>query len=380
MTDTPTQSNASYSLDGRKYDADGIALSLSGGGYKAAAFHLGAILRLNELGLLGRLKRISSVSGGSIISAFLGLKWRRLDWVGGTATNLESVFVSPFLEFLTTANVDISAAVVGYFLPTTSGAISLEASYKKRLFGEATLQDLPDDDGSPRFVILATNYELNSLWRFSKAYAADYRVGMIDAPHFSLAKVVAASSGFPPFFCPVTVDFAGHELRQMPGTDMHKSPFTERTLLADGGIYDNLGLEPNWKRYGVLLVSNAGDAFDDTSKPPLRWVPLLRRTLSMVHRQAENNRVRWLMEMAQQGRRKVAYWPLRPTEVAYPAVEILSPAQDDIAAAVCEPVRLWGLKPASLRRLVQHGYSVCDAAIRSYILLDAPAPSALPEV
>ena len=44
----------------------GVALCLSGGGYRAMLFHLGAIWRLNELGRLPTLDRVSSVSGGSI--------------------------------------------------------------------------------------------------------------------------------------------------------------------------------------------------------------------------------------------------------------------------------------------------------------------------
>ena len=55
----------------------GVGLSLSGGGFRAALFHLGALRRLNELGLLHQLDSISSVSGGSIISAFLAC---RLSW------------------------------------------------------------------------------------------------------------------------------------------------------------------------------------------------------------------------------------------------------------------------------------------------------------
>lgn len=54
---------------------DGIALCLSGGGYRAMLFHVGALWRLNELGYLPRLKQISSVSGGSITAATLGLRW-----------------------------------------------------------------------------------------------------------------------------------------------------------------------------------------------------------------------------------------------------------------------------------------------------------------
>ena len=49
----------------------GIALCLSGGGFRAALFHLGALRRLNELGILARLKTITSVSGVSIMAALL---------------------------------------------------------------------------------------------------------------------------------------------------------------------------------------------------------------------------------------------------------------------------------------------------------------------
>jgi NTE family protein len=41
----------------------GIALALSGGGFRAMLFHAGALMRLNELGVLSRVARISSVSG-----------------------------------------------------------------------------------------------------------------------------------------------------------------------------------------------------------------------------------------------------------------------------------------------------------------------------
>src|SRR5260370_41264574 len=58
--------------------APGIALCLSGGGYRAMLFHLGALWRLNELGYLPQLERVSSVSGGSITAAVLGLNWTRL--------------------------------------------------------------------------------------------------------------------------------------------------------------------------------------------------------------------------------------------------------------------------------------------------------------
>ena len=49
-----------------------VGLSLSGGGYRAAAYHIGTLKKLDELGLLEKLDVISTVSGGSING---GLFW-----------------------------------------------------------------------------------------------------------------------------------------------------------------------------------------------------------------------------------------------------------------------------------------------------------------
>ena len=57
----------------------GTGLCLSGGGYRAMVFHLGALWRLYDAGLLRGLNRISSVSGGSITSGLLALKWKRAE-------------------------------------------------------------------------------------------------------------------------------------------------------------------------------------------------------------------------------------------------------------------------------------------------------------
>src|SRR3954464_4249322 len=57
-----------------KAERSGFGLSLSGGGFRAALFHLGAMRRLNELEVLPKITTISSVSGGSVFSAFLTAK------------------------------------------------------------------------------------------------------------------------------------------------------------------------------------------------------------------------------------------------------------------------------------------------------------------
>ena len=50
-----------------------IGLALSGGGYRAAAYHIGALRALYKLGILDKVDVISSVSGGSIIAASYAL-------------------------------------------------------------------------------------------------------------------------------------------------------------------------------------------------------------------------------------------------------------------------------------------------------------------
>jgi predicted acylesterase/phospholipase RssA len=55
-----------------------MALCLSGGGYRAMVFHVGVLWRLYETGLLQTLRRISSVSGGSITAGVLALGWKKL--------------------------------------------------------------------------------------------------------------------------------------------------------------------------------------------------------------------------------------------------------------------------------------------------------------
>ena len=61
-------------LPSEKKIPDSVGLSLSGGGFRATLFHLGAIRRLNEFGILPKLTTVSSVSGGSILNGFLATR------------------------------------------------------------------------------------------------------------------------------------------------------------------------------------------------------------------------------------------------------------------------------------------------------------------
>src|SRR5918995_4346398 len=132
------EATSPVTADGTETLEPGVALCLSGGGYRAMLFHFGAIWRLNELGYLPKLDRVSSVSGGSITAGVLGLNWRRLQFGDdGLAGNLNQQFVQP-LRKLASKTIDKGAVLRGILLP---GTISdrVAGSYRKHVFGEASL-------------------------------------------------------------------------------------------------------------------------------------------------------------------------------------------------------------------------------------------------
>lgn len=139
-------------LEGRGTRAD-IALCLSGGGYRAMLFHLGALWRLNEIGYLSKVARISSVSGGSIVSGVLGLAWSRLAFNQvGVAERFVAEVVVP-VRWIAGRTIDVWAVLAGMVGPGTANDY-LAGFYRRYLFGHHTLQDFPDDRQGPRFVIM----------------------------------------------------------------------------------------------------------------------------------------------------------------------------------------------------------------------------------
>lgn len=157
-------------------------------------------------------------------------------------------------------------------------------------------------------------------------------------------------------------------------SDRGYAPFTERLELADGGIYDNMGLEPIWKRCRTILVSNAGDPFDEKGDPPDDWFRQLRRTVSMVHRQAENNRTRFLVALAKLNYRNVALWNLRGSVPK----SYLAPTKREADLARAVDVRLKKLSAEEGTALLRHGYAMANAAVHAFWLPDKPAATAFP--
>jgi NTE family protein len=75
-----------------------VALTLSGGGFRATLAGLGAIRYLAEAHLLGQLRYASSVSGGSIANAMLAKSWPELRREGFTAAAFDRILVDPVIR------------------------------------------------------------------------------------------------------------------------------------------------------------------------------------------------------------------------------------------------------------------------------------------
>ena len=371
---------------------EGIGLCLSGGGYRATLFHLGALWRLNEVGYLRKVDRISSVSGGSLLSGVLGLNWNRLGFDNyGVGTQFAAAVVEP-IRALCGRTIDAGAILGGALGPGSIGDRVVSA-YQDYLYGEATLQDLPDH---PLFVINATNVQSGALWRFMKPYMRDYRVGEVKNPTVRLAQAVAASTAFPPFLSPMRLEVQDADFTPRSGLDLQFEPYTSDVYLSDGGVYDNLGLETVWKRYDTVLVSDGGGKLQPEAEPKVDWARHTYRTLSLIDNQVRSLRKRQVIDSYQlrtkllaqgvdpgndffkRATRKGSYWGIRSDMANYRLPDALDCPEEKTIALANTPTRMKRLEPDLQEKLINWGYAICDAAIRKHVDPALPAPPGFP--
>jgi NTE family protein len=342
----------------------GTALCLSGGGYRAMVFHAGALRRLNEFGYLRRLDFVSSVSGGSITAGILALAWPDLDFgPDGRARQLEDLVVEPIRK-MAGRDLDTTSVIGGLLTPRQRISERVADAYREHLFGDKTLQDLVDD---PRFIFCATNLQTASLFRFSKKYVADYRLGLAPGVRVPLAVAVGASSAFPPYLSPATV-------RIPPGAWSPDYPKTldagvrDPIVLTDGGVYDNLGLEPVIKRCTEVLVSNGGGYVSHPPRIPVDWPRQLHRVSGVVDHQVRNLRKRMLVEGYLREDYAGAYWSTY-SKVAHYRLANPLPFAEVRAKELAElPTRLARMQPKDIEDLIEWGEVICDTAMRRWVL------------
>jgi NTE family protein len=355
---------------GKEPSEEGVGIALSGGGFRAALFHAGAFWRMNELGLLPSLDRISSISGGSITAGCLAVRWNRLRFRNNAAENFVPEIVDPLRAFCT-RTVDIRAAILGILLPWKSAPEIVQTAYENGLFGKVTLRNFPD---RPCFVFNATNFSTGVSFRFSKPYAGDYRIGLIKNPDIRVSFAVAASSAFPPVLSPAVLKLNPDRFEKEEGADLYDTiEFRKRLKLTDGGVYDNLGLQTVWNRYTAVLVSDAGAPFN--VDPILRFWPgwQVLRALGIATNQARALRKSAVIADFQNGQRRGAYWGIGTEIGAYGLNDALPVPVGKTQELASIRTRLNCFSEPEQCQLINWGYAVSDAALRRHYIASPPA-------
>ena len=136
-------------------------------------------------------------------------------------------------------------------------------------------------------------------------------------------------------------------------------------MLTDGGVYDNLAVEPIWKTYKTLFVSDAGRPFESIHNSGQGIIARLKRAADISMEQVAAVRKRWLVEDFLGGRRTGAIWTLHTRLDDFPLAD-----KHGYGANACKSVQkirtdLDAFSQPEIACLENHGYSLADAALRS---------------
>ncbi|MDC0708428.1 patatin-like phospholipase family protein [Stigmatella sp. ncwal1] len=272
-----------------------LALSLSGGGYRAAAFHLGTLRFLDRTGLLRDVVGLSTVSGGTIT----GMAWA-VSMLDGKPF---PEFYDAYSAYLKRTNV-IDEALEGLTAHREHGShawaslirSAADVYARPDLFGDRRFSELLDTDKLPLHEVIFNTTEFHSGldFRFRRSVHPQavlgngrYRLPRSVAQHVRLADMVAASSCFPGGFEPLVFPQQFHWPQRYPlsAALQELGPSFDHGLpLMDGGIYDNQGIDSLLLAFKkdappTLLISDvstqASEIYNVPKNPTSRgWVTL----------------------------------------------------------------------------------------------------------
>ena len=279
-----------------------IGIALSGGGVRAAVFHLGILSRLAEDGLLEKITRISTVSGGTLVTGLVysiaGNKWPTSDF-----------FLKQCLEqtryYLTKRDIRLNAIFWGIiqpkdFIQKRANLISKSIQNCWKISGN--LNDIPYH---PRWILNATTYESGKNWRFiPQRRMGDYVVNHVENPNIPLADAMAASAAYPGLIGALALDTRKYNWFKFRGETREptQQKFSELHLW-DGGLYENLGVEALFKiedkcpypdDCNFLVVSDASNPIE-FEKHSIRPLKQARRFIAISLDQVRSLRARILI-------------------------------------------------------------------------------------
>jgi len=227
---------------------------------------------------------------------------------------------------------------------------------------------------SPRFIFCSTDVIFGVLWSMTRGDVGDYQVGYAPTPDsFNVADAVAASSCFPPVFFPTPM--RPNNLDYKKGKyqpDEKRKEWARKICLTDGGVYDNLGLEPLWQTDGAqILVCDGGGPLPVVSQKLV--ISLIQRYTSIIQNQALALRKRMLIDKFDRKVMTGTYWGMASAVERYliGTQSAVSPFQGYSEAFVekwIAPIRtdLAYFSPEEVGILMNHGYTLAEAAIQTH--------------
>ena len=228
-----------------------LAISLSGGGYRAAAFHLGTLRMMDRVGLLPSVVGLSTVSGGTIC----GMAWV-VSLIEGRPFG---EFYDRFSKYLIQHNVigealdGLRAERAGGQWPSLIRAAS-DVYARDDLFGDRRFGDVLQAKGLQfeEAIFNSTEFHTGLDFRFRRSDTPrtilgnrNYPLPRAVARHVRLADIVAASSCFPGGFEPLVFPHQFRWTREFTlqsALEKLGKKFQTGLPLMDGGVYDNQGV------------------------------------------------------------------------------------------------------------------------------------------
>ncbi len=299
-----------------------IGLALSGGGFRAVAFHLGVLRALHDRGVLEHVEVLSTVSGGSLIGAMWaysddniatfdrnvtrllrsGLNWKIARALLLSKRTPEIAASATLSAAGKTAAMAVTVAQrIGTRLLRSPRTRSVEPRPRQwanrttavqdvfaRILGDTPISEPKRD---VHVIVNACDLRSGSAFRFGSTESGCSRYGTLTDNDVPVSLAVAASAAYP---VPLPALDLQWNFAARDGTVT-----AERLLITDGGVFDNLGtsgLEPDRNpRYSTnvhpvdyIVSADAGQGVMDTNRYPLWWAARIKRSFESVYRKVQD--------------------------------------------------------------------------------------------
>ncbi|BDT72753.1 hypothetical protein os4_22980 [Comamonadaceae bacterium OS-4] len=340
-------------------------------------FHLGVLKLLAERGLLERVEKLSTVSGGSLVVGLV-LHQTQLKWPTSSQF-LSSVY--PALRERLCARSLMWGAVRQLKRPSQwrfllSRANLLAGALRDEWGLTEKLRDLPS---TPEWSINGTTAENGKRFRFKREDMGDYLLGYAAPNDFPLANAIAVSAAFPGGFGPLAIKSNDFVWKRRPwgatvGTEEVVQLPYKYLHLYDGGVYDNLGLEPYFDAGKLqpkppempIIVSDAGAPLVQGFSYGPFSLYRLKRVSDIISEQARSLRVRTFATYLQGAPARGAFM-----QISTP-VGALHRKSAEFAATF--PTTLRRLNTSEFDMLAGHGYEVTAQVERQFGLISPTIP------